>query len=53
MYKGAPYVNKIVKKKDQQRNLYNHRQNLRNIRPLTSNIDGLLEPLPAVSNKKK
>ena len=31
----------------------NHRQQLRNIRPITSNIEGLVEPMQTVNQRKK
>ena len=55
MYKGVPYSNKIIKRREEERLLEIHKQNLRNIRPLTTNIDVPFEALsnPYVNNKKK
>ncbi len=55
MFKGVPYSNKIIKRREEERLLYMHKQNLRSMRPLTTNLDlpiDLTNNL-MVNNKKK
>ena len=52
MFKGTPYVNKIVKKRQEDRIKLYHKNNLRNVRPITTGID-ILQPISLINNKKK
>lgn len=40
MYKGTPYVNKHVKKREQERSMDYHRVNLGQVRPVTGTLEG-------------
>lgn len=50
MYKGKPYINKHVRKWDQERNMEQHLSNLYNIRPRTGTID---HEEVVINNKKR
>lgn len=40
MYKGTPYTNKHVKKREQKRVMDQHRTHLDHMRPFTGTLDG-------------
>lgn len=41
MFKDTAYVNKIVRRKEHERSMEHHLENIKNVRPLTKPIDGL------------
>lgn len=52
MYKGTPYVNKHVKKREQERSMDYHKVNLNHVRPVTGTLEGGINDGVVINNRK-
>ena len=52
MYKGTPYVNKHVKKREQERLMDYHKVNLNHVRPVTGTLEGGIKDEVVINNRK-